>query len=340
MGTVVTIHGTHFTGTTQILFGGTPAASFTVLSDTLLSTVIGSGSTGAVKVFTHGGLAVAAATFGFIPTPPTAPHILFFRPDSARQGDTVTIYGPHLDSVIAVSFGGVPAQSFVIAADSLIKAIVGTGASGYVTVASADASDSLGGFIFIPADTTIPPPPPSAFTLISFSGMAASHHAVLNWDVLHDQSVFFYSVEHSVDTISAHFGGIGGDVALHLDSAHYTFTDTALRSGVQYYRLRIIDTVGATTLSYPIAVSLGDSVGSLSLYPNPASWQITVQVPSRLSSSRFVLADASGHIVLTVPVRAGVQQVTLPVGRFNRGVYKLVWSNGRATATQTVLLMK
>jgi hypothetical protein len=40
-----------------------------------------------------------------------------------------------------------------------------------------------------------------------------------------------------------------------------------------------------------------------------------------------------------MPVSSGVKQMTIPVSRFNKGIYKLVWSDGQSTASQTILLM-
>jgi hypothetical protein len=330
-----------------VSFGGVPARSFTILSDSAIWAVVGTGASGYVKV-AHFSYSDSLGGFSFIspdtttppPPPPVIPHILSFTPDSARQWDTVAIYGHHFDSVITVSFGGVPAQSFTVLSDSLIQAIVGAGASGQVRVARSQASDSLGGFVFISSDTTTPPPPPAPFELISFTGSPVSGHARLTWNVLHEEAIFFYSVEHSTDTVSSHFVSVGGIAAIKLDSASYVFTDTASRTGVHYYRLRIIDTVGGTTLGGAIAIELAGAPGVLALYPNPAIGRITVTVPVTALSSKFVLADPSGRIVLTLPVRAGVQQVIISVARFNKGVYKLVWTNGQSSATRTVLILK
>lgn len=349
-GDTVAIKGFHFTGATAVSFGGVTAGSFTILSDSLIRAAVGTGSTGYVKV-ANSSYSDSLGGFIFIssdttppppPPPPTGLHILSFSPDSARQGDSVTISGHHFDSVVTVSFGGVPARSFTIFSDSLIQAIVGTGASGNVKVATALASDSLGGFIFISSDTTPPPPPPppASFELTSFTGTPVAGHAQLNWNVLHEESIFFYSVEQSTDTISSHFASIGGVASLKLDSASYTFTDTASRTGINYYRLRIIDTTGNTSFSGTIAIDLASVPGTISLYPNPAVGHIFVQVPVTTLSSKFVLADAAGQVVLTVPVRAGVQQMIIPIGQFNKGVYKLVWTNGQSSAIRTVLILK
>jgi hypothetical protein len=155
-----------------------------------------------------------------------------------------------------------------------------------------------------------------------------------------DQSIFFYSAEHSTDTVNSHFVSIGGVAAQKLDSANYSFTDTATRSGVNYYRLRIVDSVGNTTFSGTFAIDLGNIPGTISMYPNPAIGRIFVTVPTTWLPSRFVLADAAGQVVLTVPVSPGVQQMIIPVGRFNKGVYKLMWTNGQNSATRTILILK
>ncbi len=49
-GSVITIRGVHFTGTTAVSFGGTNAASYTVVSDSVIAAIVSGGSTGIVSV--------------------------------------------------------------------------------------------------------------------------------------------------------------------------------------------------------------------------------------------------------------------------------------------------
>ena len=152
-GATVLIRGTGFTGTTLVSFLGTPPASFTVLSDSVISAVIGDGSTGKMTVESPSG--IAHSYFTYIGTP----TITSFSPTVGDSGSTVVINVADAESVTSVSFGGIPAKSFTITGGTSISAVVGNGASGYVTVANAYGSDSLAGFTYAP-----PPPAVSGFT--------------------------------------------------------------------------------------------------------------------------------------------------------------------------------
>ena len=76
------------------------------------------------------------------------PSISSFSPALASTNDTIIIKGNGLTTVASVSFGGAPALSFSALSDSLIKAVVGSGASGNVVITSPARVDSLPGFIY------------------------------------------------------------------------------------------------------------------------------------------------------------------------------------------------
>ncbi|MBW1783924.1 MAG: IPTL-CTERM sorting domain-containing protein [Deltaproteobacteria bacterium] len=69
-GTRVTITGSYFTGT-EVKFGGTDAASFTVDSSTQITAVVGYGSTGNVQVITNGGTCTSCEGFFYSEEIPT-----------------------------------------------------------------------------------------------------------------------------------------------------------------------------------------------------------------------------------------------------------------------------
>lgn len=185
----VVIFGAHFTGTTQVSFGGTPALRFTVLSDTAIGAVVGIGSSGNVSVTTPYGTATKSG-FTYIPSDTAPPVIRFFTPTSASAATRVTIYGSHFNRVQYVSFGNINAISFSVVADSMIFATIGAGASGDVKVSTLFGTAVKPGFVYIPGDTTPP--------LISyFSPTAAGRTATVN----------IYG-SHFKTTTSVRFGGV------------------------------------------------------------------------------------------------------------------------------------
>ncbi|MBL7990637.1 MAG: IPT/TIG domain-containing protein, partial [Candidatus Kapabacteria bacterium] len=144
-GMIMNISGTNFSGTTALRLGGVTAASYTVVSPTFISVVIGTGASGSVSVTTPGGV---ASQPGFTFIPPT--KVTNFTPMSAAKGETVVITGISFVGVPQVSFGGSKAASYTVISSTEIHAVVGDGASGSVTVSTHVGTDSKPGFTFIP----------------------------------------------------------------------------------------------------------------------------------------------------------------------------------------------
>ena len=155
LGTTVTINGTNFRDAgnnnivTVVSFGGTAATSFTVVSATSITAVVGSGTTGTVLVTTYGGTATKESAFTFF----NPPNISSFTPTSRAAGLNVVITGTNFTGVTAVSFGGTAATSFTVVSATSITAVVGSGSSGIVSVTNPGGTATLAGFTIIPAPT-------------------------------------------------------------------------------------------------------------------------------------------------------------------------------------------
>jgi hypothetical protein len=360
-GDVVSITGRYLDSVYSLSFGGVAAQSFHAVNDSLIQATIGTGATGII--IAHNG-AGGDSLYGFVfdttavvtppdttnpnPPSPAIPHITSFSPTQARKGDTVLISGTNLDSIAAVTFGGVAAQSFSILSADQVRAIVGPGASGKVFVRSnRGAPDSLAGFTFDttarpPADTTspvTPVPPTPTFTLASFTGSVTANQAGLQWKALHEQHISYYAVEQGTDTL--HWSTVTQISARELDSASYAFTDTASRSGLNFYRLAIIDNSGDSSFSPILNFQFAGVPPTLTLYPNPVTTNsFVVNVPVISSPSQFQLVDMSGNIVSVVPVPQGVYQAKITVTSAMRGVYYVTWRNGNQSSYQLVLILK
>ncbi len=144
VGSTVMIDGASFSGVTGVTFNGVSANSFTIDSPTQIHAVVPSGATtGKVGVTTTAGAASSAADF-VVTTPVPPPTISSFTPASGPAGATITIGGMNFNGATAVTFNGIPADSFTVDSATQIRAVVPNGATtgkiGVTTAAGAVSS--------------------------------------------------------------------------------------------------------------------------------------------------------------------------------------------------------
>ncbi len=124
-GTVITITGINFVGTTEVKFGGIPA-SFRVISATIIKANLSLGASGIVRVKNAYG---SDSLPGFNFAPP--PRIISFTPQHGPTGSVVTISGENFSPLIqenTVYFGAIKAQ-VISASTTTIKVIAPAGIS-------------------------------------------------------------------------------------------------------------------------------------------------------------------------------------------------------------------
>jgi hypothetical protein len=157
IGTLVTIKGHGFTGVNAVKFGGVAAASFTILSDTVISAIVGTGATGNVSVtVVQGTYSLPQFTY-FAPPVSGPPLITSVTPGSGLVGTVVTITGSNFaanSSANIVWFGSVRA----IVSSSSPTQIVCTVPAGanYEPISALNMTTGLTGFSIKPFNITFP----------------------------------------------------------------------------------------------------------------------------------------------------------------------------------------
>ncbi|MGD0535475.1 MAG: PKD domain-containing protein, partial [Methanoregula sp.] len=135
-GTSVTITGTGFTGATAVNFGTTVATSFTIDSDTQITTTSPAGSAGSVDITVTGPYGISATssadTFTYAENPTLTSISPTFGPTTG--GTSVTITGSVFTGATAVNFGTTAATSFTINSDTQITATSPAGSAGTVDI--------------------------------------------------------------------------------------------------------------------------------------------------------------------------------------------------------------
>ncbi|MBF0476590.1 MAG: hypothetical protein HQK59_12330 [Deltaproteobacteria bacterium] len=136
--------GTDAGGVFMTIDGGT---SWTQINTGLTNTnilALSVDTAGVVYAGTNGG-----GVFAYTP----APTVSSFAPTSGSIGTSVTITGTSLTGATAVIFGGTAAQSFTVNSGTQITAVVGSGATGTISVTTPGGSANSGTFTFIPSTT-------------------------------------------------------------------------------------------------------------------------------------------------------------------------------------------
>jgi len=335
-GTGVTITGSGFLSTPSVTLGGVAAYNIHVVNDSVLTATVAGGATGYVTVQAFNG-ADSLAGFTFIPSAPAQnPILTSFTPQNGTTGSKITITGQHLSGVNSVSFGDVTASSFQIISDSVIIAIVGNGATGEVTVANANAPDSIPGFLFLYDSTKTSPA--GTFQLVTFTATLQGNKPFLQWTTVNDAGIAYYAVERGVDgnnftTISTvksqAVGGLG---------ATYSYTDSFPKPGVSYYRIKAQDSTAAYSYSSIQSIQLLSM--TMPVYPNPVKYGFfLVDLPSITRPSVFRLSNTWGMVVQTLSVPAGVAQQRIDIPGLLPGTYRLSWTDGTSIAYQTILVL-
>ena len=167
-GTKVTISGHHLTGTTRVLFGSTPAASFTVKSATSVQAITPVHTAGKVGVSvdtTHGD-ATKANAFTFIATAPT---VLSVAPSSGPTvgGTSVVIAGTNFAGTKAIKFGSTTAASFTVNSETVLMVKTPAHDAGTVSVTvvtTHGTATKAGAFTFLAPASTPPKTSPKTGT--------------------------------------------------------------------------------------------------------------------------------------------------------------------------------
>ncbi len=124
-GTLVTVTGTNFMGTTAVRFGSAEAASFKIVSPTSILAEAPAGSAGAVDVTVTNAEGTSAESsadrFEYAPAPTVSK--LSPRKGPAGGGAPVTISGTGFTGATTVSFGSSPATELAVVSATTITAV-------------------------------------------------------------------------------------------------------------------------------------------------------------------------------------------------------------------------
>lgn len=129
-GQTVTITGLFLSSATGVSFGGVPVASFTVVSPTQITAVVGAGASGSVQVQSPLGTVTAPLPFTWT----GQPTITSVSPSLNVVGQVITIRGTEYHTTPAVSIGTFLAASVTAASLTELRVVFAQATTGILTI--------------------------------------------------------------------------------------------------------------------------------------------------------------------------------------------------------------
>jgi len=179
---------------------------------------------------------------------------------------------------------------------------------------------------------------PLPIELIFFTATPQSNAVVLHWRTETELNNAYMAVERSLDGENfAEIGRVKG-AGTTFEPQEYTFLDQTPKAGINYYRLRQVDTDGAVNYHKVVAVSFDTKDVVTSVFPTIANDFVTVQT-SKVAEAEGVVTVMSltGKIVTERAFAKGANQIELNVANLAAGQYFIRLAvDGAVTTTRFV----
>ncbi len=330
-GTAVTITGTGFTGATSVTFGGTAAASYTVISDTQITVVTPAGAKGPadVTVTAPGGTVTKSSAYSYIPIP----SITSIGPSSGplTGGGTVIITGSGFTGATSVTFGGA-AASYTVVSDTSITVVLPAGAAGPADVAittPGGTKTQAAAFNYspVPSITSVSPTagPVSGGTTVTITGsgfigtdlVTFGGRAAVSYTVNSDASITAvtpWGDAGPADVTVTTAGGTGAKTAAYTYAAAPSITSVSPNAGPAAGGTAVTITgtgfAGATSVTFG-----GAAAASYTVVSGTQITAVTPAGPAGLADIAVVTAGgtavkASSYTYIPAPVTASVSPNT------------------------------
>jgi len=172
--------------------------------------------------------------------------------------------------------------------------------------------------------------------LLSFNVIDNNGYASLSWQTCNEINMNKFEVQKSADAES--FVGIG-DVAAKNTSCGttYTFKDPKALAGTAYYRIRMIDNDGSSSLSGIVHID-GKIPTKVSVFPNPVINYLVLAHPKAETGTMLIIVSLNGTVVASYVVQKDAIQTSVDVSTLAKGNYIVVFGN--AQLKQTIKIVK
>jgi len=170
--------------------------------------------------------------------------------------------------------------------------------------------------------------------LLSFEAIKQAKKVLLQWTTDNELNADKYIVERSADGIT--YTAIGNVPAYNNSNKNnYSLADNQPLSGLNFYRLKMMDIDGSYRYSPVRRVNFNNAGDDFSIYPNPVSAD-KIYVSSTGNMNSAVIFDAAGRLIKLFTLKG--RSNTLDVSGIAKGTYQLKVFTENATHTEKMII--
>ena len=170
---------------------------------------------------------------------------------------------------------------------------------------------------------------PLPVKLISLGATNEGTRNKIVWQSAEETNLVTYQVQRSKD--GSTFDNLTEVPAAGKANSYSTY-DAAPYTGTTYYRLRMIDSKGTTTISNIVSAIMKGADGFvLMAHPNPVSDVLTVDVSNAAGTAKVMLTDVTGKVMATTTVDNNT--ATFHMNGMAAGIYYIRYADDNHTQT-------
>jgi len=164
--------------------------------------------------------------------------------------------------------------------------------------------------------------------------------ANISWRGQHETNIHHYEIQKASEAKEFQFLSIvaAKNAVLFAD---YRFTDEHALTGMNYYRIKIVDKNGDESYSSVAAVNMPETMNAAFIYPNPVQGQtFRIWIPNVEPGDHWVtMYNRLGSRIFTKKIEcSGIQEVVLPSG-VPAGLYEIVLRNDKEISMKTLIVV-
>lgn len=176
---------------------------------------------------------------------------------------------------------------------------------------------------------------PLPLKLISFDAKVVENSTRLEWLTAEEVNTSHFEIHRSTD--AKHWEIMAEQpIAFGSGGHRYTATDNQPLTGLNYYRLKMIDLDDSFAYSRIVAAE-HRNMFQMTIYPNPATTLLQLELTGAgMVSGNVELLDIKGIVLINCGLKSG--KATLPVGNLTKGIYVVRVQSGAEVQTRKVVI--